>query len=127
MAKTIIEIKCRLFGASQVAQWVKNPPAVQEMLVGFLGREDPLGQAWQPTPVFLPGESRGQRSLVGYSPRGHKQSDTTEATEHAIVLLTIRARLSGFTKRKTDNPLPSSSSGKGGNPAAPETPSPLCW
>ena len=79
------------------------------------------------TPVFLPGESRGQRSLVGYSPRGHKQSDTTEATEHAIVLLTIRARLSGFTKRKTDNPLPSSSSGKGGNPAAPETPSPLCW
>ena len=33
---------------------------------------------WQPTPVFLPGESQGQRSLVGYSPRGHKESDTTE-------------------------------------------------
>ena len=33
---------------------------------------------WQPTPVFLSGESRGQRSLVGYSPRGHKESDTTE-------------------------------------------------
>ena len=33
---------------------------------------------WQPTPVFLPGESHGQRSLVGYSPRGHKVSDTTE-------------------------------------------------
>ena len=29
----------------------------------------------QPTPVFLLGESRGQRSLVGYSPRGHKESD----------------------------------------------------
>ena len=33
---------------------------------------------WQPTPVFLPGKSHGQRSLVGYSPRGHKESDTTE-------------------------------------------------
>ena len=33
---------------------------------------------WLPTPVFLPGESHGQRSLVGYSPRGHKDSDTTE-------------------------------------------------
>jgi len=31
-----------------------------------------------PTPVFLPGESHGRRSLVGYSPRGHKESDTTE-------------------------------------------------
>ena len=32
---------------------------------------------WQSTPVFLPGESHGRRSLVGYSPRGHKESDTT--------------------------------------------------
>ena len=32
---------------------------------------------WQPTPVFLPGESRGRRSLVGYSPPGRKESDTT--------------------------------------------------
>ena len=33
---------------------------------------------WLPTPVFLPGESHGQRSLVGYSPWGPKESDTTE-------------------------------------------------
>ena len=33
---------------------------------------------WQPTPVFLPGESHGERSLVGYNPWGHKESDTTE-------------------------------------------------
>ena len=33
---------------------------------------------WQSTPVFLPGESHGQRSLVGYSPWGHKESDMTE-------------------------------------------------
>ena len=38
------------------------------------------GRAWQPTPVFLSGESQGQRSLAGYSPWGHKESDTTEAT-----------------------------------------------
>ena len=39
-------------------------------------------RAWQPTPVFLPGESHGQRSLAGYSPRGHKELDTTDATYH---------------------------------------------
>ena len=32
----------------------------------------------QPTPVFLPGKSHGRRSLVGYSPQGCKESDTTE-------------------------------------------------
>ena len=36
------------------------------------------GRDWQPTPVFLPGESHGQRSLVGYTPWGRKESDTTE-------------------------------------------------
>ena len=43
-------------------------------------RKIPWRMAWQPTPVFLPGESHGQRSLVGYSPQGHKESDTTEVT-----------------------------------------------
>ena len=38
----------------------------------------PSRRAWQPTPVFLPGESHGQRGLVGYSPWGCKESDTTE-------------------------------------------------
>ena len=37
-------------------------------------------RAWQPTPVFLPGESLGQRSLASYSPFGYKQSDTAEVT-----------------------------------------------
>ena len=45
-------------------------------------RKIPWRRAWQPTPVFLLGESHGQRSLVSYSPRGHKELDTTEATEH---------------------------------------------
>ena len=37
-------------------------------------------RAWQPTPVYLPGGSHGQRNLVGCSPWGHKESDTTEGT-----------------------------------------------
>ena len=40
----------------------------------------PWRRTWQPTSVFLPGEAHGQRSLVGYSPQGHKELDTTEAT-----------------------------------------------
>ena len=38
----------------------------------------PWRRAWIPTPVFLPGESRGQRSMEGYSPLGHKELDMTE-------------------------------------------------
>ena len=42
----------------------------------------PCKRAWQPPPVFFPGESHGQRSLMGYSPWGCKELDVTEATEH---------------------------------------------
>ena len=38
----------------------------------------PWRRKWHPTPVLLPGESHGQRSLVGYSPWGHKELDTSE-------------------------------------------------
>ena len=38
----------------------------------------PWRRAWQPTPVFFPGEPHAQRSLVGYSPWGHKESDTAD-------------------------------------------------
>jgi len=40
----------------------------------------PWRRKWQPTPIFLSGEPHGQRSLVGYSPWDHKESDMTEAT-----------------------------------------------
>ena len=40
-------------------------------------------RAWQPSPVFLPRESQGERLWVGYSPLGQKELDTTEATQHA--------------------------------------------
>ena len=38
----------------------------------------PWSRKWQPSPVFFPGESHGQRILQGYSPWGHKESDTTQ-------------------------------------------------
>ena len=47
---------------------VKNLPAALETSVQSLGGEDLLEKKWLPTPVFLPGEFHGQRSLVGYSP-----------------------------------------------------------
>ena len=51
---------------------------MQETWARSLGQEDPLEAGMATHPVFLPGESRGQRSLVGYSPWGHKESDRTE-------------------------------------------------
>ena len=51
---------------------VKNRLSVQEIQVGSLEK------GMQPTPVFLPGESQGHRSLVGHSPWGRRESDTTE-------------------------------------------------
>ena len=65
-------------GASRVAQMVKHLPAMQETWVQSLGQEEPLEKEWQPTPVFWPGISHGQKSLVGYSPWGTKPSDMTE-------------------------------------------------
>ena len=71
--------------AFRVALVIKNPPAnsgdlsdAGSILVG----KSPCRRAWQPTPAFLPGESHGQRSVAGYSPWGHTESDTTEATQH---------------------------------------------
>ena len=44
----------------------------------------PWRKKWQPTPVFLPGESHGQRNLVGYSPWGRKELDMTWMTESTL-------------------------------------------
>jgi len=62
-----------------VAQTVKILPANagERGSIPVLGRS-PGEEKWQPTPVFLPGESRGQRSLAGYSPWGCKELNTTE-------------------------------------------------
>ena len=61
-----------------VAHRVKNPPAMQEIRVQSLGREDPLEKEMAAHSVLLPRKFHGWRSLVGYSPRGRKESDRTE-------------------------------------------------
>ena len=55
----------------------------QETPVWSLSGEDPLRRKCQPIPVFLPGESQGQRILASYSQWGHKESDMTEVIWHA--------------------------------------------
>ena len=85
---------------------------------GDLGSIPGLGsflwrRKWQPTPVFLPRESHGQRSLVGYSPQGCKESDTTEwlhfhfhcyryLKSHSVFVINIE-RLLGFQNECSRN------------------------
>ena len=67
--------------ASQVVLVVKNLPAnAGDVRCGFDSwvRKIPWSRKWQPTPVFLPGNFQGQRSLASYHPWGRKKLDTTE-------------------------------------------------
>ena len=61
-----------------MAQTVKCLPTIWEPVFDPWVRKILWRWKWQPTPVLLPGKSYGRRSLVGYSPWGPKQSDTTE-------------------------------------------------
>ena len=63
-------------------------------------RKIPWKRAWQPTPVLLPGESHAQGSLVG-SVHSHKESDTTEVTEHHA--LTLKQDLMRAWGRRIEN------------------------
>ena len=63
---------------AQVAQCKESTCQCRRCRFNPQVRKIPLSRKWQPTPVFLPGESHGQRRLVGYSPWGCKESDTTE-------------------------------------------------
>ena len=58
-----------------MAQMVKNLLGMWETQVRSLDRENPLEKGMATTPVFLPGKSHGPKSLVGYSPWGHKDLD----------------------------------------------------
>ena len=69
-----------------MAQMIKTLPAVWETWVRSLGWEDPPVREWQRTPIFVPGEFHGQRSLVGYSPWGHKELDTAEPLSLHFIL-----------------------------------------
>ena len=76
---------------------VKNLPIVWETRLDPWVRKIPWRREWLYTPIFLPGEFNRQRSLVGYSPWGHKESDTTEQ---------LRLSLS-FHKKPTFRPMAS--------------------
>ena len=69
----VLGIGACIYILALVARLVKNPPAMQETLVQFLGWEDPWTREGLPTPVFFPGEFHGL-----YSPWGCKESDTTK-------------------------------------------------
>jgi len=64
--------------ASLVIHIIRRLPAMWETWVQSLGWEDPWRKKWQPTPLFLPGGSHGQRSLVGYSLKGCRAGHTEE-------------------------------------------------
>ena len=70
--------------ASLVAQTVKRLPAMRETQVRFLGWEDPLEKKWQSTPVFLPEEFCGQKSLMGYSPWGQRVGHDWVTFTHSL-------------------------------------------
>ena len=72
-----------------MAQRVKNLLAMQETRVQSLGQEDPLKKEWLPILVFLPGKFHGQRSLAGYSPWGHKESDSTEQLTPSLSVIPV--------------------------------------
>ena len=73
-----VQVMFKTYGTSLMAQTVKHLPAMQDTWVRSLGWEYPWRRKWQPTPVSLPGESHGQRSLVGYSLLGRKESGMAE-------------------------------------------------
>ena len=79
--------------ASLLAQSVKNLPTMQDPWVGKI----PWKRAWQPTPVFLPGESPWSEELAGCSPWGRKELDTTEqlstAQHKEVVVFSLHLNL----------------------------------
>ena len=76
MAKNCNRLRNKL--DSLVAQTVKRLPAMPETQVQSLGRENPLEKEMATHSSILAWKSHGQRNLVGYSPWGRKESDTTE-------------------------------------------------
>ena len=69
---------------------VQNPPAMQRPGLDPWVGEIPWRREWLPTPIFLSGESHGQRSLVGYYPWSHKELDTTIKRTMEVNLSNIR-------------------------------------
>ena len=65
--------KTKIMASGPITSWQIGGETMETVIDFILG-----GSQWHPTPVLLPGKSHGWRSLVGYSPWGHYESDTTE-------------------------------------------------
>ena len=89
----------------KVVQMVKNLPAMQRPRFNPWVEKIPWRREQLPTPLFLPRESQGQRSLVGYSPWGCKESDTTERLTLSISISLVPSQ-QGTTpiSRQTESP-----------------------
>ena len=86
---TDAETEAPVLWSPDVRSWLTEKTLLLGKTEGGRRRGQQRMRCWssrQPTPVFLPTESHGQRSLVGYSPWGCKELDTTEAVEREIVL-----------------------------------------
>ena len=83
--QTAISFALSITRASQVAQMVKHLPAMWETWVQSLGWDDSLEKEMATHSSTLAGKSHGQRSLVGYSPRGHKELDMTERLHFSLI------------------------------------------
>ena len=78
-----------------MAQTIKNPPTMQETWVDSWVGKIPWRRARQPSPVFLPGGSHGQRSLESYSPWDYKELDMTEqlgTAQHSTYIISLHCR-----------------------------------
>ena len=76
-------VRVLIFSFKNTTHWTRNP---------WVGKF-PWRRKMAPTPVFLPGESHGQRSLAGYRPQDRRESGATEAAWHAPQCLPVRLTL----------------------------------
>ena len=91
--------------------WVEEPGGLQSMGSHRVGHDWATSlslftfmrwrRKWQPTPLLLPGKSYGQRSLVGYHPWGHKESDTIEWLHFHFTVQADRSFIKQRTERKS--------------------------
>ena len=79
-------------GTYPMAQQVKNPPAMKRCSFNSWVGKILWSRKWQPTPVFMPEKSHGQRSLAGYSPWHHKELDTTEQAPKLTLFLLLQSK-----------------------------------
>ena len=108
IAKRVTSYKSKLVGLKSWASWCLRWERIclQCRRPGFDPwiEKIPWRRAWQPTPVFLPGESHGQRSLVGYSPWGCKELHTTEWLTHTHTLKSYCSVQRGLVKTQNADP-----------------------